>query len=302
MARRALPDDVRRAIGEHAHEVHGIEEVAEPEIGRRGSRRATVNFTWEKGDEFGPSFRCRHCQQGLDRYFVEVGREEPSERLLGLADAHFRLQHGRSLDPAALWHAGNRCKERVATFMPMTPQVGAAILCARCPQGMNRIYLTEAPSGDARRIRALLRERPELREQTRGFETKEQAEYVEAWDRSLLQERDRLSGRRALRRAAAAGREPALLDSALERLLLTKAPGGRGITQAIRELARLAREEPVQFTCEVGRELPALAEPARSVPPQEFALAVARFLGEADGRYPTVSERKLWELWRGARS
>jgi hypothetical protein len=202
---------------------------------------------------------------------------------------------------AALWHDGNRPPQRLATFMPMTPELGGSIICQLCPQGMNRIFVTEAPYGDARRIRFLLSARPELREQTRGFDSREQAEYVEAFDRGLLQRQQRLAGRRALGRAGAERRPVDPRQQALARLLLARAPDGTGITSVIEELERLSIEDPVGFAAELAAVTPGFTAPVGNVSRELVAAGVAGHLGYGAGSYPTTSKSELWKIWAGVR-
>jgi len=296
MPRRSVPDEISGAAAAHVQDRHG-EELRPEEIGRPTARRSAITLTWAEDEELGLYFRCRRCLEGLDRYFIEVERQQPTERLARLAESHFQEQHGQPLPLEALWHEGNRPTQPLATFMPMVSQLGASIICHLCPQGMNRVFLTPAPHGDARRISALLSERPELYELTRGFSAKEQAEYVEAWDRGELQKRDRLAGRRALAKATAERKQLDAREQALSRLLLARAPDGKGIKGVVEELDSLSLEDPVEFACQLATAIPGFAELAGKIAREQLAAALARHLGCSEGLYPRTSETELWELW-----
>jgi hypothetical protein len=300
MPRRSVPDELSRAAVDHVRDRHQ-EELRPEEIGRPAARRSAITLTWAEDEQLGLYFRCRRCPQGLDRYFIEVERQQPTERLARLAESHFQEEHGQPLPSEALWHEGNRPSEPLATFMPMVAQLGASIICHLCPQGMNRVFLTPAPHGDARRIAALLSERPELYEQTRGFSQREQAEYVEAGDRGELQKRDRLAGRRALGKAMTERKQLDAREQALSRLLLARAPDGKGIKGVVEELNSLSLEDPVEFACQLATVIPGFAELVGNIAREQLATAVARHLGCSEGLYPRTSETELWELWAAIR-
>jgi hypothetical protein len=187
-----------------------------------------------------------------------------------------------------------------AIFIPMLVLIGAGIICRECPEGLNRVYLTPAPYGDARRIRYLLRVRQDLREETRGFSPLEQGEHVEAWDRGELQLRERLSGRRALARAARK-REDSALEQALGLLLLKRTQAGAGITTVITELHELSIASPIAFAAELATILPGFSELADSVAPDNLASAVAGSLGLKDDNLPGANRTQLWRIWQGVR-
>jgi hypothetical protein len=120
---------------------------------------------------------------------------------------------------------------------------------------------------------------------------------VEASDRGLLQARNRHEDARALRRARIQAKERDELDAALQRLLLAQAPDGRGVSKTVKELHRLALEDPAEFSVQVGEQLPGLRHLADNVAREEFAAAVADRLGCEPGSYPRTNERLLWDLW-----
>ena len=302
MPRYRIPEELLAAASAHVSVEHQLELVPE-EIGRPTARKDSIRLTWAEDGELGLYFICRRCPDGFDRFYLEVEQQVPSERLWRRAATHYAEAHpDRPLAPEALWHEGNRPGKPLATFMPMTPELGASIICHLCPQGMNRLFLTSAPHGDARRTRYLLSARPELREQTRGFSSREQAEYVEAIDRGVLQQQNRLAGRRALGRAAAERRPQDVREQALADLLLARAPEGRGIKQAIEGLDRLSIRDPAAFAGELATVIPGFAELVGNVAPEQLAAALASHLGCAEGTYPATSESELWKLWAAVRS
>jgi hypothetical protein len=298
MPRHNTPADVASAARAHVRARHN-EELPDVEIGRPTARAKTVRLTWAEDEELGLYFDCRRCPDGFRRYYLEVERAQPTERLYVRAATHFAEQHPEQpLAPQALWHEGNRPEGPLASFLPMMPQLGAGIVCQLCPQGMNRIFLTTPPYGDARRLQHLLSEQPELYEKTRGFESRERAEYVDAWDRGELQRRDRFAGRQALARAATEREPRDARQEVLVALLLQRAPDGKGITRLIDELDWLALKDPVAFSCELATAIPGLAELAGNVARDDLARAVARHLGCGEGKYPTTNASELWRLKR----
>jgi len=299
MPRRPVPAEIAEAAAEHAR-THGIDEFSERLLGRPGARSSTVTITWDADPQLGGFIRCRRCPDGFDHYLVAVEREEPTEHLIGLIVQHFAAQHPEvDFTPQAIWHDRNRPQEPLASFMPMVAQVGASIICAHCPEGMNHVFLTPPPYRDARRLHYLLSHHPELREQTRGFSSREQADYLEAWDRRLLQERERHAGRAALRQAKAKTKTADLTrtEQALASILRQRVNQGERITPVIEQLARQAKHDPLAFTCAIGEALPELAGRMQNATAREFAADVTSHLGER----PTIHERRLWEIWAKAK-
>ena len=198
-----------------------------------------MRVTWGEDPELGLFIRCRGCPEGLDRYFIEVERERPTERLLARAGGHFAHDHPDvEFSPARIWHVAQRPVARLSTFMPMVPQLGASIICAHCPDGRNHVFLTPPPYGDARRLAWLLSEQPELHSQTRGFTSAERVAYLEARDRGLLPQREADEGRRALKRlrTESTPAEPPLLEQALKTILRERVAAGEPITPGIEAL------------------------------------------------------------------
>jgi hypothetical protein len=288
----ATPAEVAATAAVHGAAVHG-EPFPETVIGRPHSHSSLVRVTWDEDAELGLFIRCRDCREGFDRFFVEVEREQPTERLLALTATHFARAHPEvDFTPEAVWHTGNRVENRVATFMPMLPQLGASIICDCCPQGASRVFLTPPPCGDARRLAVLLSDHPELLERTLDFGSREQAEYLEAWDRRLLQQRDR---QRALERARAQARQPEHdpLKQALIAIMHERVAHGELITHVIKDLDRQSKEDPTGFACAVGMAISSLADFRGSATEAEFAQATSKLLGAV----PTAAERTLWDLW-----
>ncbi len=298
MPRRAVPEHVLRAIGAHLLEAHGIEELDPGEIGAPTARRNTITVTWQNDPEQGAFIRCRRCQPGRDRYYTEVDAPEPSPRLLALIRDHFAREYAiAELAAEAIYHQGNTTtEERLATFMPATPHIGASIICKPCE---GRIYFNLAYYGDARWTALTLSHNPELWTETRGLSPAEQAEYVEAWGRGELQKAAHKRAHRALSQARAQRqtRERDPLEAALQRHMLEQTGAGRGITEVANELLRLSTAEPVEFTILVGRQIPVLAELEELKPPEAFARDVVEFLRLPKGSWPSIKKRKLWDLW-----
>ena len=298
VARRALPTDVLPAVGLHLEAAHGIAEPRRDEIGGWTSRRDAVMVIWKPGGAEGPIFRCRRCPEGLDRYLVDVYATVPTERALPRIREHFRETHRiRELPLGDIAYEGNTGPGKKATWLSATPDHGSGIVCHLCPDGQNRLFLTHAPHGDARRIHRLLEIHPELWNETRGLSTKQQAEYIEARDRGLLQRRGHRDASEALNSAATPRSDAEPLNGALRRILSARVQAGEKITHVIESLAELAAESPVDFSYAVGRELPGLAELAQHTPPELYAEVIARFLLLPEGSYPSVSKRRLWTLW-----
>jgi hypothetical protein len=300
MPRRTIPSEAEASARAHFRADHE-EELTARRIGKPTSRRASIDVTWDEDERLGSFILCRRCPEGYGRYFVEFDRLDPTERVMALLAAQFKRTHRYELPREAVWHDANQVAEPLVTFIPMSVRFGAGFSCHVCPQGMNTVYLTPPPYGDARRIRYLLRKREDLRETTQAYTPREQAEYVEAWDRGLLQKRDRLAGRRALARAHAQQTELDDRQAALGELLLVRTPDGAGISAVVAELHALALQDPVAFSCQLAQAIPGFAQVAGELPEPDVAQAVACFLGYEEGRVPTTNASELWEIWKRVR-
>jgi hypothetical protein len=301
---REVPEDVWKAALAHALEVHGLE-LTRGQIGRPKSRRDRVLITWEEGDAaLGPLIRCRRCPPGFERYFVDMFARTPTQRALPHIHAHFAETHRTGeLGIDEISYQGNERADAKATWLPATPNTPPMIVCSLCPDGMNRISLGTPLYGDARRLRALLRQRPNYYELTSGMDSQEQASWLEAHDRGLPQRRQAAEARRALARARQQ-RGPEAEDplaSALRHILRRRTDEGEGITGVIKDLAALSSRDKRAFAVLVGKAIPDFADPAVDVSTEEFAQAVARFLLLPEGGLPCIGERQLWDLWKEAK-
>lgn len=299
MARGRLPRDIWEAIEAHVRDHHG--RALTPEmVGASTARRSAAIATWDpgSGDEGGASFLCRECPDGFNRFYVEVDTAAASPRLLARMKEHFATEHGVEIDAGAIYHEGNKKEGTRATFIGASPARGAEMICRDCPPGRDLVVLADPPRGDARRIRHLLRTEPTLRSRARRGYTKELAEYVVAWDRGLLLDRELEEGARALRQAKPRkhGDQWLLRQRALVAAVYARQQTGETATEALTELGAMAEREPVAFLCALGEGLSALADAADEMPPSKFAAAVATYLG-LKATAPLLSERTLQRYW-----
>lgn len=292
---RMQAERLHAVVDELGEEAHGAP-FPRSAIGQPRAQAERTQVTWAEDPELGLYITCRLCPEGFDRYFVEVERQQATPRLLALIADHFAHKHPDiSFAPELVWHVAQRPAAPLATFMPMVPQLPASIICACCPEGMNHIYLTVPPYGDARRLHSLLSQHPELREQTLGFSSRDQADHLEAWDRRLLERPDPRAGRRALERAREKTHtgQPDMLKDALARILLERVKAGEGITSVINDLAQKSLHAPTAFACTVGMAICELARSRGDESDLEFAARVTAWLLKP----PTSSVTTLWRLW-----
>jgi hypothetical protein len=301
MPKQPLPEDVRLAISRHLEAKHQLP-FDDGEVGRRAVKRS-LQVIWRPGaDDEGPSFQCRRCRPGFDRYFVEVEAEAPSARILELIRDHFRRAHGTGLSTAEIYYRGNDVAEPAAIFLPLMPSLGAGIICKRCSQEGQRVFVTEPPYGDARRLLYLLQTQNRWAE-VATLPTPEQAAYLEAVDRGLLQQRQLAEARQALRRSRMPTSTPPrdALARAIQLMLRARVEAGEPITPLIRRVERYSRERPAQLAALIAPQVYA-NRAATGMAPRELTKRVAAELGFASGRLPRLSERRLWALWTEAKS
>lgn len=294
MANQPLPSEVVEAAATHGSEAHGAP-FPPSSIGPPHSRAERIRITWAEHPELGLYITCRDCPESFGRYFVEVEREQPTPRLLALIAGHFGREHPEvSFTPDRVWHLAQQVPDRLATFMPMVPQLGASIICACCREGSDRVYVTTPPYGDGRRLRWLLSEHPKLRSRTLGFSSREQADHLEAWDRGLLRP-DARAGRQALElaRHKQGSRKPDIVKDALATILRERVNAGKGVTRVIEDLAAQSMSDPAGFACAIGMAIPTLARSRSEQTDAEFADQVRGWLDKE----PTTSNTTLWRLW-----
>jgi hypothetical protein len=304
MARR-IPEGVLVAAREHAREWHEIDELDERELGRRNSRTALRSIIWQPAaDARGATFRCRLCPGVFDYYYVDLYAPVPTEGVLSLIRGHFASEHEiAELPLEEIAYEGNTGPGGKAVWLPMTEQLGAGIVCLLCAEGMKRIFLTEPPHGDARRLHQLLRQHPEQQRELRRRTPVEADEYLEAWDRELVatgaEPRD---VRNALARARERPPEASnLRDQALERILREGVRDGARITALIKELVALSREDAIGFAVRLGRALPEFVELGVEDSDEDFAAFTVKFFGASSPDELGVSEPTLWRIWGGVK-
>jgi hypothetical protein len=275
------------AAAAHVHVVHGIEQFDPGQIGVPSSRSARTVVTWNRnGPAGGTWFNCRLCPLGFNRLTAEIEASEPTPRIAEL----IRLHLATHADGPANGYA----------YLPLTAAHGAAICCAACKAaGRNRVYLTDPPIGDARRLRYLLRTRQGLRSLVAGMSPLEQSLYIEAYDRRTAGRHDLGVPRPALRRANRVARAPraGCLDETLLRMLLAEPVCDRGITSVICELDALAVEDPESFCCRLAQHVPELAPLSETLSRERFIERIAEHFDYPQGRLPVARETGLWRVW-----
>ncbi len=293
------------AAREHAREWHEIDELEEREIGRRNSRLALRSIVWEPAaDERGPTFRCGRCPSVFGYFYVDLYAPVPTEGALPLVRGHFAQAHEiAELPLEEIAYEGNIGPGKKAVWLPMTEQLGAGIVCLLCPEGMNRISLADPPHGDARRLGLLLQQHPEQWRELRRRTPVEADEYLQAWDRELVdtgaEPRD---VRSALRRASARSPEERnLRERALERILHEGVEEGARITALIKELVALSREDATGFAVRLGRAIPEFVEFRAENNDEDFIAFTVKYFGASSPDELGVSESTLWRIWRSTK-
>jgi hypothetical protein len=293
-----LDFEVFAAIRDHmaARHQRGVEvgQIARERKGRL-ARGTLVTVVPESRRE--PAwFTCLLCREGARRFRVDLfaGPGRPLLRHVEAVRAHFADRHGVSALPAECIFDGRVSGgAALCVYLPATPRRGAAFICGRCPEGMNRILIGEPAFGDARRLAWLLLSRPGLHREVAGLDPAAQAIRLEAIDRGLVQVLQQSGLERAVRRARA--RPPACAPSEFELavrvLLLARVGEGVTATAAITGLAALMRDDPTAYACSLGEAIPEMA-PFLDLTAVLFAELVTELFGRLER-----SERTLWKIW-----
>lgn len=192
MAPRPPDPELLTAIRAHLAARHD-RAIDEAEIApdRKGRLAAAtlVTHTPETPDQ--PAwFTCHLCPKGAQRYRLDLFAtpERPPARHLAAIRAHFEEAHDTpQLPEERIYHGPASAEEALCVYAPATPRGGASFICARCPQGMNRILIEEPAYGDARRLAWLLGAHPAFHDQIAGLDDPEaRAIRLEAIDRGLV--------------------------------------------------------------------------------------------------------------------
>lgn len=295
-----LDPEVLAAIRAHMASRHQREVEAEQIAPERRGRlaQATLATVLPETPQEPAWFSCRLCREGARRYRLDLFAtpERPLGRHVEAIRAHFAERHALPALPAdRIYHGPASAQDALCVYLPATPQRGAAFICERCPEGMNRILIEEPAYGDARRLAWLLLARPELHREIAGLEPAAQAMRLEAIDRGLVPAIQQSSLERAVRRARVRppGRAPSGVELALRILLLARVEEGMSATGAITGLAAMMREDPIRYACSLGEAIPEMA------PFLDFtAVSFAEFVTGLFGRLGR-SERTLWTIWTG---
>ena len=303
---RQIPDNVVASIREHSHGQHGVDCLELSEIGRRNTRTAVRSVYWVPAkDERGPTFRCSRCPAGEDLYYVDLGALAPTRGVLPLIRRHFAEAHSLSELPLAeIAFEGNTGPGRKAVWLPMTEANGAGIVCKLCPEGGSRTFLTDPPHGDARRHRYLRLQYPELLRGPQHRGPRELADYMDAWDRGLVDTgatTDTVRNALEREREIDLSKEPSLLERALGRLMLDGVAAGKNISTLIRGLRKLAWDNPNALAILLGRTVPQLAEYESIQSAEDFVASTETVLQISVPRDIRVSERTLWRIWGGVK-
>lgn len=267
--------------------------------GTRGQRDAELLWYPPTAENSG-SFACRFCRPGWNRYVADVYAPRPTALALTDIRGHFARQHGIKYVPrGSIRYKGNEREEQLATWLPMTPETEAGIVCSLCPDGMNRIFFGSHACGDSRRHRALLRGNQELWNELEGFEPEEQAILIEAWDRKLVRDWDLPKAKRelaALNRELRP-REPSPLELAYRDLLLELVAEGQTKSDAVDELQDLQTRDPIAFRCRLAERLPEVAAygEQEGVTPKQVAAYVVELYGP-----PERSRKMLFNYYNAA--
>ena len=181
----------------------------------------------------------------------------------------------------------------LATYLPTTPLVGAHLICERCPQGMNRIYIEDPPYGDARSFGRLAMFNPELAGRLARLTPAERATQWEAFQRGIAAEAAQPAIERAVRRARKGPPARALTPTQLgiQALILREVRSGEPVTSVIAELAEMARDHRAGYAECIARQIPEM-QPYLENPPER----IAELLTEVCGT-PATSARALWSIW-----
>jgi hypothetical protein len=228
---------------------------------------------------------------------------EPSARLLELLDEHFLSEHAVAhLSRKEIRYLGQKpTAEQKAIWNPGQPNLAASFGCLLCPLGT---YVPAQPGvhyGDATRSAWVLAHDQELQAIVAVLDPAEGAEYIERYDRGEFlpfHASDALSRLNVARRHAGP-RRPRRLEEPLTRILERRVAAGEGITSTITDLAHMARDAPLAFTCIVGRELGVVGSEGEDS--EALADATATVLGLESGVRATIAESTLWFYWSRAK-
>ncbi|MHB8642841.1 MAG: hypothetical protein ACYDA3_08150 [Gaiellaceae bacterium] len=305
MPKRKPEPELLKAIRHHAARMHRLE-LAEAEIayeGRKPPSGAKVLF--RPGSELAPAwFRCLFCQPGFDRYRADLYVLRPPAWALARIREHFAAEHGIPELPRG-WiftQGGDRSRAR-CDWQPATEYSGASFYCYLCPEAHpnahRNYHLEDAPYGDARRLREVMHQHPELWSQTRGIGSAKQADEVELVDRGLQAAARGKSVKRVLAEARGEEHQQPLTPIILawRGLLLEEVRTGSTPKEAIASLMELQRGDPVGFRCRIGEHMPdmkPLLNAGLHGGPEAFAKLVVSVHG-----FPERRERAIWSFWSG---
>jgi hypothetical protein len=182
-----------------------------------------------------------------------------------------------------------------AIWNPGQVWTAASFGCTLCPPGT---LIPQSPGvhfGDANRNAIVLSENPQLQTAIFHLPPEEQAEYLEAFDRGLLDETYAAETRRQLERArrAKAARRPSEQRVALTRIMNERTVAGDHISSVIHWLAGLSRDNPEHFTFIIGQGL-GIVSMEDDV--SKGAQRTEEFLGVSS--WPSAAESTLWNYWR----
>ena len=301
--------ELRHQVARHLAKLHDYPqhraEIAAKRLGHPSSRASSRPVAWHDQAEDGSGFwRCRQCPPGFCDYHAEVENPEPSQRLHQLIAGHYGEAHpDEDYAPRRLStkHHAAAHDVKLATFIPATPLTGAGITCRLCPQGLQRIFLTQPAYHDARQLHAYHHAHPELEPFLATRPTEEQAELLEAASRGMLGSLDP----DAIHKALDAARRGALPEPKLDpfaalllQLMLARVAAGENITDIIPNLDHLSRKGPVVLACQLAEHIPTINPLLDTdATPDAIAQQVADHLHLPHTALHAQRSR-LWEIWQ----
>jgi hypothetical protein len=313
MSRRDPPRYTQNMMADHLRRTHHVPVLNLAEVGMRKSSRRQCLLRWHEPDQpddlLGVWYRCERCRQthgeGWDRYYAAVYWPWPLPHHHQAVALHYHESHpGIEVDLDRVSSPGSPVSDWQASFTPLSPEAAAGFLCAACrpaeePRLAPQIQIGTPAYGDARRLRALRAARTDLRADLTGRTPLQQAELLEARDRELLlSSLHPTTVHATLAKARTPDPEPDVdyLEAAMISILTGARDRGDKPTPVINALARMAKERPQVFTTTVGRAIPMLAAQENRQSPTEFRRSVRTLLNTGTAA-PTISERRLWDIW-----